>query len=304
MTKYINQILAILVLLLMNSHINAQQTPVFSDYYYNQSILNPAHSGYYLDTEISISNFGFLNDFEGNPRTFSGIFNANFNENTVGVSGGISNDQIGVSSVTSIFGSYAYKINFGHYYNRARWWDYNPDVLSFGVTAGLLLFNENLSSLNIQGDPNFEEDVNITIPTFGLGVLYNHNRLHLGFSVQNLFSNSIANDQNINIQVPLYIYGGYKFYFTKFEEIRIQPSALIKFENQAPAQIDLNISANYKNKIEVGTGYRTTSSFNGLVGIYFAKKLRFAYSYTAYNRNTPFANTNGFILTYRSGEGF
>ncbi|MGY3791696.1 PorP/SprF family type IX secretion system membrane protein [Aquimarina sp. 433] len=303
MRKYIYLLMAVMLSSYYNNT-RAQQTPVFSDYYYNQVLINPAHSGYYSDTEVSLSNFGYLSGFEGNPRTFSGIVSTNAFENSVGISGGFISDQIGVTTATTIFASYAYKIFFDHNYNRARWWNYNPNVLSFGLTTGVLFFNEDLSRLNIQGDPNFQNDVNVTVPTFGFGILYNHNKLYIGFSAQNLFSNSIASDQNVNIQTPYYLYGGYRLYLSRFEEIRIQPSALIKFEADAPAQFDFNVSVNYKNKIEIGAGYRSSSSLNALAGFYFLKNWRFAYSYTAFNRDTPFNNTNGFILTYRSGEGF
>ena len=304
MTKYLYLIMTILILSLANTSMQAQQTPVFSDYYYNPVLINPAHSGYSRDTEVSLSNFGYLNQFEGSPRTFSGILNTSIFENKVGISGGFISDQIGVTSATTIFGSYAYKIMLDDTYNRARWWNYNPNVLSFGLTTGVLFLNEDLSRLNIQGDPNFENDVNVTVPSFGFGVLYNHNKLYLGFSVQNLFADSVASDQNVNIQTPYYLYGGYRLYLNRFEEIRIQPSMLVKFEVDAPTQFDFNVSANYKNKVELGAGYRSSSSFNGLVGLYFLKNWRFAYSYTAFDRNTPFNNTNGFILTYKAGEGF
>ncbi|WP_282089859.1 PorP/SprF family type IX secretion system membrane protein [Aquimarina algiphila] len=304
MTKFRYRILAILLLSLYNNTIEAQQTPVFSDYYYNQVLINPAHSGYHQNTEVSISNFGYLSEFEGNPRTFSGIFNTNVFKENVGISGGFISDQIGVTSVRTVFASYAYKISFDHNYDRARWWNYNPNVLSFGLTTGMLFLNEDLSRLNIQGDPNFENDVNVTVPTFGLGVLYNHDKLYIGFSAQNIGANSINSDQNVNIQTPYYLYGGYRLYFSRFEEIRVQPSVLAKFEPDAPAQFDFNVSVNYKNKIEIGAGYRSSSSLNALIGLYLFKNWRFAYTYTAFDRNTPFNDTNGFILTYKSGKGF
>ncbi len=296
--------MTVFILSLLFNAIQAQQTPIFSDYYYNQVLLNPAHSGYYPETEISISNFGYLNDFEGNPRTFSGILSTSIIDDKVGVSGGIIRDQIGVTSATTVFASYAYKLFFDHNYNRARWWNYNPNVLSFGLTTGVLFLNEDLSRLNIQGDPNFENDVNVTVPTFGFGALYNHNKLYVGFAVQNLFSNSIASDQNVNIQTPYYLYSGYRLYLSRFEEVRVQPSMLVKLEKDAPAQFDFNVSVNYKNKIEAGIGYRTSSSLNALVGLYFFQNWRFAYSYTMFDRETPFSNTNGFILTYKAGKGF
>ncbi|WP_108866388.1 PorP/SprF family type IX secretion system membrane protein [Aquimarina aquimarini] len=304
MVQYIYQIMTILILSLCNSSLVAQQTPLFTDYYYNQVLINPAHSGYHPDTEVSLSNFGYLNDFEGSPRTFSGILTTSVFDNNVGISGGVISDQIGVTSATSIFASYAYKLFFDHNYSRARWWNYNPNVLSFGLTTGVLFLNEELSQLNIQGDPNFENDVSVTVPSFGFGALYNHNKLYLGFSVQNLFSDGIASNQNINIQTPYYLYGGYRLYLSRFQEIRVQPSMLVKFEADAPAQFDFNVSVNYKNKIEVGAGYRSSSSLNALVGLYFLKNWRFAYSYTTFGRDTPITNTNGFVLTYKAGEGF
>ena len=301
--KYLYHILVIIVLSVCSNNI-AQQTPLFSDYYYNPVLINPAHTGYYSNTEINLSNFGYLNQFEGNPRTFSGIFNTNILKNKVGIGGGFISDKIGVMSATTVFASYAYKLYFDRHYNRARWWDYNPSVLSFGLTTGVMLIHEKLSELAIQGDPNFQKDIDITLPTFGIGMLYSQNNFYLGFSIQNLFSNTAANDQNINVTIPYYFYGGYRWYFNRFEELRFQPSFLAKYVSGAPLQFDLNFSVNYKNKIEMGAGYRTNSSINALVGFYVFDTWRFAYNYTMYENNTPFNNTNGFILTYRFGKGF
>ena len=282
-----------------------QQTPLFADYYYNQVLLNPAHSGFYQDTEVILSNFGFLNQFDGSPRTFSGVISSSFYDNFIGISGGVISDQIGVTNATTVFASYAYKIIFDHHYNRARWWDYNPNVLSFGLTTGVLFFNENLSELGIVDDPQFENDLNATVPTFGFGALFNHNKLYVGFSVQNLFSETLATDQNIAIDTSFYLYGGYNWYLNRFEEFRLQPSILTKYVSGAPTQVDLNFSVNYKNIIEVGAGYRSSSSFSGLIGFHFLKNWRFAYSYNTFTGGTsPIGNTNGFILTYRGGNGF
>ncbi len=302
--KYLYYILVIIVLSVCDTNVIAQQSPLFSDYYYTPVLINPAHTGYHSNTEISLSNFGYLNQFEGNPRTFSGVYNTSTLKNKVGIGGGFISDKIGVTSVTTIFASYAYKLYFDHHYNRARWWDYNPSVLSFGLTTGVILIHEKLSELGIQGDPNFKNDIDITVPTLGIGMLYNQKDFYLGISVQNLFSNTATNDKNINVTIPYYFYGGYRWYFNRFEELRFQPSFLAKYVSGAPLQFDLNFSVNYKNKIEVGAGYRTNSSFNALASFYFFDTWRFAYNYTIYKNNTPFNNTNGFILTYRFGEGF
>lgn len=296
--------LLVICILPIGNYTQAQQTPVFSDYYYNQTLINPAYSGVYSKTEISISNFGYLNQFEGSPKTFSGVFNTPISKYNVGLGGGFISDQIGVTSINTIFVSYAYKLYFRNKNAQGRWWNEDANVLSFGLTTGISFFNENLSELEIQGDPDFENDVNVTIPSFGFGILYNRNKFYLGFSAQNLFSGSFSSEKNINIKTPYYIYGGYKWYFNNLEEIQFQPSILAKFVSGAPTQFDFNFSANYKNKIEIGAGYRTSSSFNALIGFYFLENWRFAYSYTAIIKNSPLNNTSGLILTYRTGEGF
>lgn len=281
-----------------------QQTPSFSDYYYNPLLINPGYTGMTSSLEINLSSYGSLESFEGSPRTFTASLNAPIAVNSMGISGGIVVDRIGVTNITKIFVGYAYKIEFDSGYNKARWWKYEPRVFSFGINAGGLFYNENLTSLNIPDDPNFENDLNELLPSFGVGIVYNHENFYLGISTQNLFANISDESKNISINNPYYAYGGYKIYLGRFNEFRFLPSFLIKLENGAPAQIDLNTTLNYKNKIEIGGGYRSKTSFNALIGLYVAKKIRFAYNYNMFNSNTPFPNAHGIIFTIKSGEGF
>ncbi len=282
----------------------AQQSPLFTDYYYNPLLINPAHAGQGGYTDISISNFGYLNDIEGSPKTLSGLFSTSIWRDQIGIGGGVVSDQIGVSDITNIFASYAYKITFDYHEGRAQWWEPNPTVLSFGLTTGVLLVQENLSELNLPGDPSFENDVDATVPSFGAGVAYDHDHVFAGASIQNLFANNLTNERNINVSSPLYVYGGYRWYLTRFEEIRIQPSLLAKFESGAPAQFDFNLSANYKNKVEIGAGYRSNNSINALIGVYFLEYWRFSYTFALATNDSPLGNSNGFVITFRPGVGF
>jgi len=141
MTKFILKTLTIIVLSLSYNAIHAQQTPLFADYYYNQALINPAHSGYHPSTELSVSNSGYLSSFEGSPRTFSGILNTSVFRDKVGISGGFISDQIGVTSATTIYASYAYKIFLDHNYNRARWWNYNQLCLLLVLVLFIITIN-------------------------------------------------------------------------------------------------------------------------------------------------------------------
>lgn len=281
-----------------------QQTPVFANYNYNTVVINPAHAGFYPNSDITLTNRGYLTQVEGSPRNIGITVNTPLRSKNMGLGAGVYSDQVGVTTNTSLFAAYSYKIFFAHNYNRARWWSYNPNVLSFGVTAGVQFYDENLLKLGIQNDPNFANNINTVIPTLGVGVLYNREHIYLGFSAPNVLGNSLSSEDNINLENPYYGYAGYRFYATRFNEVLITPSTLIKYVSGAPIQVDINTTVNYKNKIEIGAGYRTNSSMNFLAGFYISNRLRLLYNYNQALRSTPMNNTHGIILSYRLGEGF
>ncbi|WP_103071196.1 PorP/SprF family type IX secretion system membrane protein [Aquimarina sediminis] len=295
------------VVLLSNCLYNlifAQQTPVFANYNYNTVVINPAHAGFYQNSDITITNRGYLNQVDGSPRNIGLTFNSPLRSNNMGLGAGIYSDQVGVTTTTNVFGAYSYKLVFDHNYSRARWWSYNPNVLSFGITAGVTFYNEDLLSLGIANDPNFVSNINTLVPTLGVGILYNRDRIYLGVSSPNVLGSSLSSENNINIVNPVYAYSGYRFFATRFEEVLITPSVLIKYVSGAPLQADFNTTVNYRNQIEMGAGYRTNSSMNFLVGFHVSNHLRLMYNYNHALRNTPINNTHGIILSYRLGEGF
>ena len=113
----------------------AQQTPTFSEYNYNPFILNSAYAGLTANTELSVSNAGYFNDFEGSPRSFSLSGHGQLNRGKVGLGAGIIRDQIGVTTSTSFFGAYSYKIFFDFEANTSEnihtpylCWVYNDDI--------------------------------------------------------------------------------------------------------------------------------------------------------------------------------
>ena len=59
-----------------------------------------------------------------------------------------------------------------------------------------------------------------------------------------------------------------------------------------------------KNFVEIGGGYRTSSTINAFLGCYLIKNFRAVYSYSQGSSDSPLGNTHGIILSYRSGEGY
>jgi len=291
------------LLLFMGISTFAQQTAVFSEYNYNPFIINSAYAGLLPTTEMTATNSGFARSLEGSPNNFSLSFNSPLNEGKVGLGAGFVRDEIGVTTNTSFFAAYSYKIFFD-FEERPYWQIYQPGVLSFGIQAGVQQFQDNLLELGIPNDPNFAENINATIPTIGVGFLFNHARFYAGVSAPNLLGDKLASRDDLDLSNPVYGYFGYRFFTSVFEEMMIKPNVLIKYEDGAPLQADINLAASFKNRFEVGAGYRTSSSVNLLAGIYLIKNFRLIYHYNMAVNDSPLGNTHGLMLSYRFGEGY
>lgn len=281
----------------------AQQTAVFPEYNYNPFIINSAYAGLLPTTEATATNTGF-SSFEGSPKNFSLSFHTPLNDGKVGLGAGVIRDEIGVTTSTSAFAAYSYKIFFDFKDDRPYWQIYQPGTLSFGITAGIQQYQDNLLDLGIMDDPNFSQNINATIPTIGVGFLFNHARFYAGISSPNVLGDRLASDENLELNSPIYGYFGYRFYNNRFEDFMLKPSVLIKSEKGAPLQIDTNIAVSYRNRFELGAGYRTSSSVNLLAGLYLIKNFRLIYHYNMALKDSPLGNTHGIMLSCRFGNGY
>lgn len=304
MTKNYFKLIILIAFGILSNTIQGQQTPIFTNYNYNTVVLNPAHAGYYDDADITLISTGNSSGIEGGETDTQLTVNTPVRSKHVGLAAGLSRDQIGVSSVTNFFGAYSYKIFFDEEYSRGRWWAYDPNIISFGITAGASIYDENLLELGIENDPNFQENIHTLVPNIGIGLLYNKDHIYLGISAPNLFGSSLSSEKNLNIKSHYYGYMGYRFFTNQFEEILINPSTLIKYVPGAPFQVDLNLMVNYKNTVEAGVGYRTSNAVNFLAGFYFLENWRLMYSYNYSLENQSINNTHSFVLNYRLGKGF
>ncbi|MFV0541496.1 MAG: PorP/SprF family type IX secretion system membrane protein [Aestuariibaculum sp.] len=293
-----NNFIIITLLLTVSVKMWSQQTALFPEYNYNPFMVNSGFTGMAEGIEATFSNYGYLNDIEGSPKTLSFSLHSPLSNGKMGLGGAILRDEIGVSHYTNAYLAYSYKVFFDiNSKTRPYWQIYNANVLSFGITAGIQQYNEDLLSLGIVGDPEFSENINATIPTIGLGFLYNCANFYLGVSAPNIMGDKLASRNDLELSNPVYGYFGYRIYTSRFEEIMIKPSALLKYEKGAPMQVDVNIAVNYKNKFEIGTGYRSTSSVNFLAGLYFGD-FRFAYFYNLGFKNALLGNSHGLVLSY------
>ncbi len=288
-----------IILLFSATHfVCSQQTPSFSEYHINPFLINTAYAGL-TPKQLTLTHNGSFGGFEGTPSTSALSFISDIKHKNVGYGIGITNDEIGVTKNTSIYGSFSYKLVFDHIQDRAAWEIYDMNVLSFSINAGVQMYRDNLQDLDIDNDVNFERNINATIPTVGASIMYNRANFFIGFSSPNLIGTSLITEDKVEIEPQFYSYTGFHFFTDKFEELLIKPSILVKYQKGTPLQTDFNIAGVYKNKFELGVGYRTTAAFNALAGFHIKNSFRILYNFSYYSNNFVLGSTHGIGLSYR-----
>ena len=280
---------------------NAQQTPSFGAYNYDPFLVNPAYAGMAAGSVINMTHQRYTRNVEGAPQSTSVSFHTPLASDRMGLGLSVMDDRIGVTSATSATLAYSYKLFFDYRPTRPYWQVYDQNVLSFAMTAGVKRLYENLAELGVVGDPEFAENLSETIPVIGAGILYNRVGFYLGVSMPNLLGNRLLSRSDIQLSSPVYGYFGYRFFTDMYKENMITPSMLVKYERGAPAQIDVNVSASFSNRFEVGAGFRSSSALNALVGFYPVEQLRVVYHYSVGLKHAVLGNNHGLVVSYAFG---
>ena len=195
------------------------------------------------------------------------------------------NDNIGdIVKQNNITGDFAYKLNFD-----------NSKALSFGLKAGVSLFDANINQLVVANpDPNFQTNVTKTFFNLGVGVFYNASNYYLGASVPNLLNQQhleLNNGQAQGTEVNhLFVTGGYIFDLA--EKWKLKPAFMTKVTKGSPVSADVTLNTLYNDKLEFGVGYRLEDAISGMINFKVMPTMRIGYAYD-YNYNNLGDFSNG-----------
>lgn len=264
-------IIALVVLLGYSSATVAQQDPQYTQYMYNQAVINPAYAGSKDALSIVSLYRNQWTGFDGAPKTLTLSGHSPIGER-VGLGLSFISDQHGPVKENNIYADFSYTINVGE-----------VSKLALGLKAGVTLHDIALNSgvtTAIPGDPLFAQDASKTNPNAGLGAFFYSEKYYVGLSMPNIL-NSVHLDENgrsYGSEVQHYfLTAGYVFQLT--ESTKFKPSFLVKSSFDAPVSFDVNANFLFYDKFEIGASYRNTDSFSGLVGFAFSKSIRLGYAY-------------------------
>ncbi|MEO6849008.1 MAG: type IX secretion system membrane protein PorP/SprF [Mucilaginibacter sp.] len=292
------------VIMVMQSA-QAQQKPQYTQYVFNNLLLNPAVTGIenYVDVKtgyrsqwtglegapvtsyISVS-APFGSDFvqgdaasmspgnEANP--YSRLYTQSYEaaEPHHGIGFMMVSDQAGPISTTNIDATYAYHLGLTSRLN-----------LAVGVAAGVNHISLNTAMITTATpDPAIYYGNNSQWkPDLGIGIWAYSSNYYFGVSAQqilpqNLYFSSYRGAPHQPKTVPQYfVTGGFKIFLS--DDLTLMPTALVKIISPLPLAYDVNMKLAFRDRFWVGGSYRNQDSFAGLVGFNISSLINVSYSY-------------------------
>lgn len=287
------------IIFLICFSVQAQQQPSFLQYTYNTLSINPAYAGYQNNVALNFSGSGQHLDMEGGQRTTSFSIHGPVPDKKVALGAMFINDKIGVTSTNSIVGSYAYNF-ISRDRNSYTSWGFMPHVLSVGLQAGAVFYNEELTALRAPNDPKFDQDINEVVPTFGAGIYYSRNTVYVGLSIPQLLDQTFGN----SIKMRRHVYLNAGKHFKVGERSKFNVNSLAKYVKGAPIQYDVHGAYNWHEKFSLGIGYSSLSTLNFSTGLCIRKAFTMTYFFglPVHDNSDVSSGKHEFMIGYTLGK--
>ncbi|MFK5973265.1 MAG: type IX secretion system membrane protein PorP/SprF [Flavobacteriaceae bacterium] len=292
-----NSYLLVLLLLLLQLTVRAQQDPQYTQYMYNMSVINPA----YTTNEPGMLNLGSLYRSQwknaiGAPKTLTFFAHTALSEKIeMGLSFITDDIGDGVLKENNIYADFAYILKLNEKSN-----------LSLGIKGGITTFETNFNGFMLpefQDDIAFNENLNSTFPNVGIGAFYHRNNFYAGLSAPNLLTSiHLENKDGINRigseNIHLFFTSGYIYELNP--NLKIKPSLMTKMVKGAPLTLDISVNLLFNDRIEGGLSYRLEDSVSAMFNLSIIPALRigYAYDYTLSNLSTYTSGSHEIFILF------
>lgn len=276
-----------------------QQELMISQYMFNGLVLNPAYAGTHPYWSSTILHRSQWVKFDKAPRTQTACIDGNILNGKLGLGFNLSNDRLGLTNSFDFGANVAKKVMLG------------PGFLSAGLRIGASRYTANLTDAVIwdENDPVYANNLNGKIvPRLGAGLYYYTASWFAGLSIPSILSvdESVSNYStglNSFYRQHLYLNGG--LVIQAAPSVAIKPSVLVKYQGNAPLQVDVNCNVLFLQKFWAGAGYRTGDALIAMLEWNINKQLRvgYAFDYTLSAIQTYANNSHEIMLGYDFGKG-
>lgn len=265
----------ILILFVMAGSLNmaGQQLPQFSQYMFNDFVLNPAiagiHDYYQIRTNHRFQWVGMTDP----PLTNSISFYGPHSSMDMGFGGTIYTDVTGPTSRTGVSGSYGYNIAV-----------YGDMRLSMGLNLSILQYRVDGTQLTPK-DPSdmFIQGVVSTtyVPDAGVGIYLYGDHYYAGVSAAQLLNNKLEifeEKTGLNrLKSHFFVTGGYRFEMDP--DWILEPSAIIKATAPSQFRFEVNTKVEWMEMVWLAAGYRFHEAVTIMAGYNYDDRFYFGYAY-------------------------
>lgn len=253
--------------------LTGQQLPQFSQYMFNDFVLNPAIAGindyYQIRTNHRFQWVGMTDP----PLTNSIAFYGPDSRLNMGYGGYIYNDVTGPTSRTGVSGAYAYNINIT---GNIR--------LSMGLSVSVLQYRVDGTQFTPK-DPSdllLMGTVSTTyVPDASAGVYMYADNFFAGFSVAQLLNNKLTifeEKSGLNkLKSHFYLTGGYRYQINN--DWMLEPSAIVKATAPKEYRFEVSTRVQWQEMVWAGVGYRFHEALSVMAGYNYDDKIYVGYAY-------------------------
>ncbi len=263
------------ILGLLSFSVFGQQLPQYSQWFWNQMLLNPAHSGIKQCVEAKTQIRAQYLGVDGAPNT--GNFTLSIpiptlRKRFLGMRHGVGiiyeRDQIGPFTGNRINLSYAAHLNFTQ-----------NNRLSVGIGAGIKQwgFLKEKSTL-LTYDPVVSGSAIFLAPDANIGFWWNGENYYLGLAFNELTRNrwdNISSESRFKIHYSLS--GGYRMVLKK--GITLMPSLMLRFPPKSKISADITLMADFNNQFGIGVGFRNMDAFIMYMNLKIKEQFQLGYSF-------------------------
>lgn len=271
--------IALLFFTLISLTTFGQREAMYSQYMFNQLLINPAYSGSKEEMSLTVLNRNQWVGLDGAPKTFTVSAHTPLRNEKIAVGMYVYSDHIGATDNLGVVGSYAYRLKLG------------KGKLCMGIQAGI---NQEKIDWNKVTMYQTEDPLLIARPASSLkpdanfGLYYYTHTYYFGISSKHLFENQFGIVDNSTTSASTYSMFTKNLFFMSgvviplSDKIMFKPSTLVKYASHAPVDVDLNANFLFNEKIWLGASYRSgNNTMVFMIELQATPNLKIGYSYDA-----------------------
>jgi len=263
----------------ITSVLQAQQVPLYQQYFYNRFVYNPAYAGYDNASNVYLIHRAQWSEMPGQPTTTAITLDGPLKSKKIGLGVSLYSDRTDITSRVGAYGSFAYNIGIGKDQN-----------LMFGISMGGLENRIDFSQIIAKDldDPailaSMERKKGLD-GTFGIG--YRWKELHFGVAIPQILASSFEfSDANgggsrahYNLSRHYMTSLEYKFFVNPDKDVALTPMFLVRYMPEAPMQFDANLIFNWRETAFLAISYRSDYAIGVNARVKLKEKISIGYTY-------------------------